>query len=108
MTWQNVFHAALKRLSPFAYRDGGQTLPQTSVGDCHTVPITKMTPLPDDPQRSTLLDQALVQREMLASQWQAARKRRDMVLMHRLESEMRASVASILIRGRYYETRSKG
>ena len=97
--WRNAISAALKRLSPFACRGDGPNCPQTSAGGFHTAGTMRPTPSQDDRQRLAL--QALVQREILAAQWQAARKRRDTQAMHRLESEMRANVASILIREGY-------
>lgn len=101
--WQNAISAALKRLLPFAFRGDGRNCPQTRGGGSPTARTTRPTPSQDARQR--LEQQALVQREILAAQWQAARKRRDMQAMHRLESEMRANVASILIRGRYCDPR---
>lgn len=101
--WQNAISAALKRLSPFAFQGDGQNCHQTSGGGFPTAKTTR--PTRSQGERQRLEQQALVQREILAAQWQAARKRRDMQAMHRLESEMRASVASILIRGRYCDPR---
>lgn len=97
--WQNAISAALRRLLPFAFRGDGPNCRQTSAGDCHTAGT--MRPMPSQDARQRLARAALVQREILAAQWQAARKRRDMQAMHRLESELRASVASILIREGY-------